>query len=239
MTSRLLALAGKRTTRTTRTALAGIACGAAASLACDGSRFLVADGTDAAASESDGPAADAPQQGTEDAASDAGDSGDGRKRIFVSSVTHTGAFGGVAFVDAFCQDLASRAHLPGEFQAWISVGPDGGIDDVIDRIAANGGPWYQPGTDKLVFTDRTALTRAPLTAIDVTEEGVAAHDATGTDLVWTGTNVGGRHSTSTCGAWDRSDVRGQYGHFNAIDSGWTDDTTGKCDVGLHVYCLQK
>ncbi len=55
-----------------------------------------------------------------DGSSQGGDASTASKIVFVTSVTTTGAFGGLSAADALCQLLADNALLPGDYKAWLS-----------------------------------------------------------------------------------------------------------------------
>ena len=88
----------------------------------------------------------------------------------------------------------------------------------------------------LVALNREFLMAAgPDTPINLNEYGVAA---SGSRVVWTGTDVGGSVTATTCDDWTSRTDLGTFGDRMSTDSNWTDAGTAGCDSIAHLYCFE-
>jgi hypothetical protein len=161
----------------------------------------------------------------------------GRKRLFITSGTHTGRFvndagmgaEALAAADAFCTQAA--APKGGQWFAWLSASPS-----AINHAPVDGGPWGQELADGgwvLTFPNQGSLATLPLSPITVDENGMPVGDVS----VWTGTNVGGR-GTSNCTSFSGTG-EGMTGRAGASDRAWTEYGTFSCSSSLRLICLEQ
>jgi hypothetical protein len=154
----------------------------------------------------------------------------GGKRVFVTSSTTPGNFGGLAQADAMCQSLAERANVPGRFVAWLSTD---GVNAPV-RITGNG-PWYLMD-GRLVFPSKLAITTdGPSADIDRDERNNRQLAV----LVWTGTQATGAASSATCVNYTNSGATGQSGRTNQTDREWTQSGPTFCTQAQHLYCFEQ
>jgi hypothetical protein len=155
--------------------------------------------------------------------------------VFLSSSFHTGNLGGLSGADAICQNLATKARLPGEYKAWLS--------DETGSVASRFVP--SPGPYQLVNGTRIAANFADLTDgtvlanIDVTETGGGTG---GTAFVYTGTRIDGiAQPGETCANWTNGTAArdGLMGFAAETDNFWTIFATGSCANPAHLYCFQQ
>lgn len=152
----------------------------------------------------------------------------GTLKVFVTSTTFKGRFGGVAGADLICNNHAKAANLPGTFVAWLSVENGPHADDRLK----SGGPWSLVSGE--VVASKAELLNPPLKhAIDHDEKG-AVVPAT---QVWTGTGTNGRYLTNDCDKWtDGSD--GRVGASDQVNAAWTTAGVIDCDNLRRLYCFQ-
>lgn len=154
------------------------------------------------------------------------------KIVFITSAAHNGNFSGdLTVADAFCQDLAGDASLPGTYKAWLSSS----TTDAIDRITEGA----RVRVDGVKIADSKAdLTDAELfSSINVTETGTYL----GNYRVWTGTLANGTKYDNLCNDWTSSDsgVYGRVGIAPATNGWWTNNSSSySCSVSLRLYCFQ-
>ena len=143
-------------------------------------------------------------------------------RVFVSSVSTTGALGGLAGADAFCQGLATAAGLTGAFEALLHDGVTPGMDRLVGGrgfIGIDGAPIFDLPFDRV------------LAPIRVDETG-----AVRLGIPYWGPNDG--TSSNRCAGWtsaqatDAARVQDTFRGFNH-NSGGGDAT---CDVPAHLLC---
>lgn len=150
-------------------------------------------------------------------------------RVFVSSTTTFGNFGGLAAGDAFCQSLDDAAPLGGTWVAWLSDS----TTDAVSRLT--------PGSFELVDGTPVAASIADLTdgtlinPINLDESGGFLDAA-----VWTGTDPDGTTAASGlhCANWTDDAPNGQNGNSNENDDMWTSDGDRPCDEALRLYCFE-
>jgi hypothetical protein len=82
------------------------------------------------------------------------------KRMFVTSQTYAGNFGGAAAADSICATLAEAALLGGKWNAFLS-------DDSTGALARTReiGPWFRVDRETKIFNNRTGFTVGALAAI--------------------------------------------------------------------------
>jgi hypothetical protein len=172
-------------------------------------------------------------------------------RVFVTSETMTGDFGGLAGADDHCTRLAQAASLPGTFKAWLSDS----TTNAADRLSH--------GTKPYALVDETAVAAswAELVSgtlrhgIDKTEKGdpapVGANYclAGGRAAAWTDTESDGTRSAGdfSCGDWTSagSDHGAQMGFASSTDISWTracnpdPRTNVACGWKASLYCIEQ
>lgn len=185
--------------------------------------------------------ADAPDQlaPTSDAGADSAAEADvvGRKRVFATSATFAGGFGGADNATSLCNSAAQAVGAPAKFVAWVAAT---GTDPYSQLVAA-GGPWY--------LMDRTTLaasfSSAPVPfpgrlehAIDHDENGAPIP---GTDGAWTGISQTGGSIGPRCLEWIEGSTAatGAYGTVGAVGEAWTNTYVTLCDNRLHLYCFER
>lgn len=166
-------------------------------------------------------------------------------RIFVTSQTFQGDFGGLAFADCACNQAAQVAGLELEYRAILSDS----VTSAASRIALNAGPlmvFKDIGGGNLqpfvVLNNATNLwsgaTGHPLlTTISYDPDGAVV----GTSApVWTGSTVSGEIASENCVGWSVSDflIFGRSGN-PANPTLWVSSTGRDCDIGGRFYCISQ
>jgi hypothetical protein len=160
------------------------------------------------------------------------------KRVFVTSTTTTGNFGGLAAADAVCAARAAAANLPGTFKAWLSTS----TTSAASRLTHATVPYYRRSGTTVV---RLAQNWTELVSGATTVPGPITFDETGATVTggaWTGTNTSGASSTPSCSDWTSTTASsgGRYGSVRAEDIGWwTDVGTGPCTASNRFYCFEQ
>ncbi|MDX2015010.1 MAG: DUF1554 domain-containing protein [Myxococcaceae bacterium] len=156
------------------------------------------------------------------------------KRIFVTSTTYGGDFGGPASADALCQGRAQAGALSGTYKAWLSTS----TVNARDRITQSTVPYYRRSASSILLV---ANNYAELVAngqprtISFTELGSAV-----AGFVWTGSNNSGVYSAPACTDWQTGAGNGRFGTIGATTvPGWTDDGTGPCSFPRRLYCIEQ
>jgi hypothetical protein len=157
-------------------------------------------------------------------------------RVFLSSMTYSGALGGLAGADAKCQSLAVAAGLPGTYQAWLSDS----TGSPNTRFVRSTGP-YRLVNGHTIAANFADLTDGILAApISVTETlgGVGGGATT-----WTHTKLDGGEGgvNQHCVNWSSGDASkvGDFGSPNDVASIWTTSGAGPCNVLRRLYCFQQ
>ena len=194
----------------------------------DASDAAVPD-TSVDAQDSAADAGDVPIQATGDAGSS------GKKRIFVTSTTTNGAFGGLLTANATCAARASAAGLGGSWKAWLSDDFGNAVTRIVDVS-----PWYLVDRTTLVFSTKSQMINGnPTAPLNQTENGAAA-----TVDFWTGTDSNGTKQTAAgyCKNWLTADggVSGCTGqHGSTTGSGWTNGNGNYCNGSFALLCVEQ
>jgi hypothetical protein len=162
--------------------------------------------------------------------------------VFVSSLSHDGALGGLTGADAFCQDLADSATpapLPGTYLAWLSD-VDGSPSTRFRHVTVP----YVRVDGVVVAQNWNDLTDGFLAnPISRTENNTPPSQI----RVWTNTATNGAAATTilSCGNWlsNSDQVDGGVGDPRETNNSWT-GTGGlslSCDDATQVviYCFQQ
>jgi len=156
------------------------------------------------------------------------------KKVFVTSTTTSGGFGGTSGADTFCAGRASAAALSGTFKAWLSVTGDG----PTTRFTQSAVP-YRLVDGTIVANDWSDLTDGTLAhAINLDESGAAVASAE----VWTSTTIAGAPITSNnCSDYVNAtgSVSGICGTTSATGGTWTNSSTPACNSPLRLYCFEQ
>jgi|GEM_PF-1819853 len=157
-----------------------------------------------------------------------------RKRLFITSVTQTGSFGGLAQADALCNTAAQAGNKGGTWKAWLSDSSTNALSRIADV-----GPWVQERPDGgtiLTFNNKANLSTTPLAGISLDEQGRVLTNS----FYWTGTNGGGT-TGSTCGSWTSSSSGGTYGSAGSTSTNWTANSNGStsCTSSLSLLCFEQ
>ena len=151
-------------------------------------------------------------------------------RVFVTSATVNGNFGGLAQGDTACQTAATNGGLPGTWVAWLSDGST----DAKSRLGTARG---FVRTDGAPFGDTVAsITSSPqiFNTIHLDEHGADV----GTVTVWTGTDTDGTKSSSTCTNWSTTSGSATTGSTGAGPDAWTNSISQTCNAARHLYCFE-
>lgn len=122
---------------------------------------------------------------------DASSPANGGKRVFITSTTYDGAFGGLEGGDDLCHLAAKAAGVDGTWKAWLSDSTTDAIDRIVDVS-----PWYLMDRKTKVFANKASLMTTALHGIDQDELGRFQALVT----AWTGTDHG-RATADTCLGW--------------------------------------
>ena len=154
------------------------------------------------------------------------------KRVFATSSSHTGGFGGSAGADAICAARASAAGLAGTFKAWVAVSGSSPASSFVQSALP-----YQLVDGTTVALDWADLVDGGLAhAINQDENG----DPVFAD-VWTGTDTAGGQAAATCNNWSSASgaVTGQCGSAFQSNGAWTASSLPSCNTALRLYCFEQ
>ncbi len=154
------------------------------------------------------------------------------KRVFVTSTTQTGNFGGLSGADALCQTRANAAGLGSTWKAWLSTSSVNAKDRIADAT-------YVRLDGVVVASNKADLIDGSITnAISIDEFG-ANNTFPG---VWTGTNTAGTVDGSLhCSSWSSTGSSGMLGRANQSDYRWTAECCGGvgCSNNYRLYCFEQ
>ncbi len=161
------------------------------------------------------------------------------RRMFVTSQSYAGDFGGVAAADSICQVLSQAAVLGGRWKAFLSDSTAGALERLQEA-----GPWFriENGSRKTkVFNNRVGFTVGALATIN-DEYG---NSVVNNGRVWTGTRAdGGTDGAQTCSEWSSTAGYGTDGNPNALIEGgpkWMHSGEGAspCNLRKRLYCFEQ
>ncbi len=191
--------------------------------------------SDAAAQDSGTPlGSDAGPGGSDAGNPDAStDAAPGPFYVFLTRAVYDANMGGITGADERCQASAKAAKLQGTYVAWISDTNT----DAKDHVTGDG-PWLEPKTGKVLFSNHASLLGFPEAALVRDEYGDPAKDRW-----WTGTSANGIRNPKTCGDW-ASNAQFQGG-MTGTRTGtarpgkeWTEDSAYSCQSSdLQKYAL--
>ena len=157
------------------------------------------------------------------------------KRVFVTSSTFGGDFGGIAVADATCQTAADNAGLDGTFVAWLS---DSQKDarDVLPKDSA----WANLAGDLIAYNLKDLTDGELLAPITYDENGTDVGGG-GSANAWTGTFTDGKGSGTGiqhCGDWQSTVGNGAVGRAYQTNMGWTIEVQISCTGSWRLYCFE-
>ncbi len=165
--------------------------------------------------------------------------GDCFRRVFVTSGTTKGTFGGAAGADNVCKVSVGGTTMKGTFYAWVSTSSSSPATHFTKGTA----PYVLVDGTTVVANDYAGLAGVNGTvtlahAIDTDENGVQKANAD----VWTATHPDGTENgppnCSDFGA-QPSDANAPVGSSSMVNTTWTESTTLPCGTFAHVYCVEQ
>jgi hypothetical protein len=155
------------------------------------------------------------------------------KRVFLSSVTHDGNFGGLAGMDTFCTARATAASLGGTWKAYASTSSVSAPSRLTDVS-----PWYDVDNTTVAVAAKASLSDGSSITGLVFDEFGTAHSG---QSVYTGTTSTGTPDHDTCSDW--TDIVGN-GMTGLTGGGpapwfWENAQTDFCDVTRRIYCFEQ
>jgi len=157
----------------------------------------------------------------------------GSCRVFVTSESYFGDFGGIDFADSECQRLADLEGLPGNFKAWVSTtSPSVNPDSRFNQASVP----YRLVSGNTIANNYTDLIDGNLTApINLDETGFFVDSN-----VWTATTQAGGSFGTNCSNWTDLNEDGGFGNTTLMDFGWTSASFDACDTpDFRLYCFEQ
>ena len=156
------------------------------------------------------------------------------KRVFLTSETFPGDFGGLSGADALCQTAASNAGLTGSWKSWLSDS----TTDAKDRLT-DVGPWFLLDGTKIANNLADLLDGSINATISIDELGVFHPQGEPNIEAWTATDCNGFGTVDHCSDWTvMSGPLGDTGFPTAIDCAWTEGSFNLCSSPGHLYCFE-
>jgi hypothetical protein len=153
---------------------------------------------------------------------------------FVTSQSiQPGSFTSVDSADAFCNESAVAAHLPGHYVAWMSSS----TESALSRLGTHARGWVR--VDGKPFADRATDLAAGrmFYPLRIDENGQDVVSATVPNPpVATGTNPDGTVSFN-CSDFTDSGSGIAVGFADATTAVWTEYTMAPCTQDFRLYCL--
>jgi cysteine-rich repeat protein len=161
--------------------------------------------------------------------------------VFVTEASWAGNdIGGVNGADKKCTDAAALIpELDGmKFRAWVSSADE----SAFSRMGLITAMPYVRRDGETVAAGTAAFALAMLKVpINVTEKGTGLADAdcaSGTNLVWTGTESTGAAASDTCSGWSLAGQNGKAGNLSSVGVNWTACKIKSCVSLARLYCFQ-
>ena len=137
-------------------------------------------------------------------------------------------------LDEWCQELARRGNLTGEFAAWMSTSQQ----SMATRLATVGARgWIRPDGKPFADTVEDIFAGRTYYPLRIADDGadVGLLD----DNVATGTEANGTASAATCGDFiaPPADAAVGIGKADAGFMWWTALQSTRCSEAAHVYCF--
>lgn len=169
--------------------------------------------------------------------------------VFVTSLTTSGALGGVAGADKFCKKFATNAMLPGTYRAWLLVDGSSLAERFPEYVGMQPPLNFVNTAGDLLATSFSGLVLGgPMSAIVYTGNGQPMPEK----YVWTNITSSGFAAGGDCSQWTSTAGVARVGFTGFIpDQGpaaqtwhenrnWTDMSVDiECgDPTLRLYCIQ-
>jgi hypothetical protein len=154
------------------------------------------------------------------------------KHVFITSTVLSGAIGGVAAADMYCQSAATAGGLKGTFHAWISDASNNAFDRTADV-----GPWYTTG-NAVAFASKADLRGAPQAEL-LDEVGGYPQSLAG---AWTGSDAQGAATSESCEGWTNATdgATATTGTAFSNDTTWGGGNTSlRCNAQAPLICFQQ
>ncbi len=152
-------------------------------------------------------------------------------RIFATTATPNGAFGGLAGGDAICAAAAASAGLHGTWIAWLSDSST----NAIDRLDVNSGPFLTMD-GFLIASNKADLTDGTL-ANSITRNEFSG---TAAAFIWTGTLTNGTSGGGNCSDWTSTGGSGMTGVTGSTSGSWTQNGGGSvCSAPSSLFCIEQ
>lgn len=159
-------------------------------------------------------------------------------RVFVTSTTYTGNFGGTTVADAQCQIRADTANLDGTWKAWVNGAPN----DVNSRFTQATVPYKLIDGTVIANNWNDLIDSSINNPINKDEFGVVVPSSN----VWTGGTTSWiqapnthRCSGGATGEWNDTTVSGAAGLTTATNSYWWYESTRACTLQHRLYCFEQ
>jgi hypothetical protein len=153
------------------------------------------------------------------------------RRVFVSSTTLPGNFGGITAGDAECQKLANQASLGGQWKAWVGDGINQGPSTTFVQSSQ---PYVLVGGGQIA-ADWADLTDLSIDLpIDRDENGNQVAES----LVWTGVSPYGSCCPPSCNGFTTTSGDGMAGN-TTLTQPWGIGTFPKCTESHRLYCFEQ
>lgn len=158
------------------------------------------------------------------------------KRMFATSQSYAGNFGGAAAADSICSTLAEAALLGGTWSAFLSTDSAGALARTREV-----GPWFRVDRKTKVFNNRTGFTVGALAAV-YNEYGAAVPSSA---RAWTGTRSNGTaDGTQNCSNWTSAAGYGTAGNPNKLLADgpkwmYADEGASLCASTYRIYCFER
>lgn len=151
------------------------------------------------------------------------------KRVFVTSSSVNGAFGGLAQADNICNSVGS-AIVGTSWVAWLSTSSVNALDRITDQM-------YQMTNGDSAFAGKAQIssTGRPDDVVKFNQNGQPV-----TGNTWTGTSNNGTAITVNCNDWtsNSSAVDGTVGDPNSIGL-WSTAGFSHCNALNHLICFEQ
>jgi hypothetical protein len=161
-----------------------------------------------------------------------GNANDTRLRLFLTSTTFTGAFGGLTGADQRCQTAATAGNKGGTWIALLGTSSTSAISRVTGV-----GPWFQEqsnGTFERTYNNVSNLQTGALALLNTDEQGRTLSSA-GVLRFWSGMNADGMTAFDTCSGWTTESTSGAFGVGTAL--GGFQATS--CFNAYRLLCLEQ
>jgi hypothetical protein len=158
------------------------------------------------------------------------------KRMFATSQSYAGNFGGAAAADSICATLAEAALLGGKWSAFLSTGDTGALARTREV-----GPWFRVDRKTKIFNNRTGFTVGALAAV-YNEYGDAISSSA---RAWTGTRADGTaDGTQNCSNWTSTTGYATAGNPNKLLAEgpkwmYANEGAALCINAYRLYCFER